>query len=289
MPRFRRVDPAATIAAVPLTRPGSRRDSPGPASRADAVLASRTATRAKQPRLGRIAIRSTTATAPPGHEVGPHRIPFYVLCQVVYRFATAGTGGPRFVESLSLSHQQWNSPARQPHPWTDTQTIDVPDRPLPFETCCPSGVPWPNQGKKSARSARWPAPEGRPGERHKSPKSHATWNWCSTRSSQRPRRSRQKRIGPASCSWYSNRNSSKTQQRTRPAGFLLSVFFAANQAERSLCAPRSHVFARPSRQTPHGGGSTGLFPSKISTAARPVPQNPSPQNPSGHPHSPSRR
>jgi hypothetical protein len=49
MPRFRRVDPVATIAAVPRTRPGSRRDSPGHASRADAVLDSRTATRAKQP------------------------------------------------------------------------------------------------------------------------------------------------------------------------------------------------------------------------------------------------
>jgi hypothetical protein len=66
MPRFRRVDPAATIAAVPRTRPGSRHDLPGPASRADVVLASRTATRAKQPCLGRIAMRSTTATPPPG-------------------------------------------------------------------------------------------------------------------------------------------------------------------------------------------------------------------------------
>ena len=106
MPRFRRVDPAATIAAVPRTRPGARRDSPGPASRADAVLASRTATRAKQPRLGRIAMRSTTATPPPGPRGWPapdsvlRTLGSRLYQPLVRRFAkfctgfpTAGTGG----------------------------------------------------------------------------------------------------------------------------------------------------------------------------------------------------
>jgi hypothetical protein len=106
MPRFRRVDPAATIAAVPRTRPGSRHDLPGPASRADVVLASRTATRAKQPCLGRIAMRSTTATPPPGPRGWPapdsvlRTLGSRLYQPLVRRFAkfctgfpTAGTGG----------------------------------------------------------------------------------------------------------------------------------------------------------------------------------------------------
>jgi hypothetical protein len=111
-------------------------------------------------------------------------------------------------------------------------------------------------------------------------------------SSQRPRRSRQKRIGPASCSWYSTRSTCKTQQRARPAGFLLrarpagfllSDFFRRQPSGALTVRAKITAFSRVRRKKHHhGGGSRGLFPSKVSTAARPVPQNPS-----GHPHSPS--
>ncbi len=61
--------------------------------------------------------------------------------------------------------------------------------------------------------------------RRKSPNGGAIWNWCWTRSSWRPRRSRQKRIGPASCSWYSKSEFLKGQPADPIGGISFERFF----------------------------------------------------------------
>jgi hypothetical protein len=78
----------------------------------------------------------------------------------------------------------------------------------------------------------------------------------------------------------------------RPAGFATLRSEAVKKLGQSASRPpifqgltvRAKITAVSRvrrKERPHGGGSMGLFPSKVSTAARPVPPNPS-----VHPHSP---
>ena len=75
-------------------------------------------------------------------------------------------------------------------------------------------------------------------------------------------------------------SSCKANLGTRPAGFLLSAFFRRPPSGTLTVRAKITTFSRLRRnKLPRGGGSKGIFPSKLSTPARPVPQNPS-----GHPH-----
>jgi hypothetical protein len=74
-----------------------------------------------------------------------------------------------------------------------------------------------------------------------------------------------------------------SDQRTQSAGFLLTVLFRRQPSGALTVRAKITAFSRVRRDKRlHSGGTRGICPSKVSTAARPVPQNPS-----GHPHSPS--
>jgi len=69
-------------------------------------------------------------------------------CPLLHRSRTARSSPPRRAQSASLRRRHSSSPMRRPHPWTDSQSSDAPDRPQPLAKHFPSGDPSPNRCRR---------------------------------------------------------------------------------------------------------------------------------------------